>query len=363
WWSSHSEAAGGYRNSKHIFVGSERVVTSQSVDGSGYGWTFEDHNSYWYHPDHLGSTALVTDSRGLPYERMDYLAYGQSWVEKKYERPPDGSSGNGKIYHRFTSKEWDEETGLYAFPKRYYEPRLARWMSVDPAGFELASPMERGQNGALQPKSGYSVIEALNHYSYCSNNPILYTDPTGEQVFLVGITSVGGAGTGISYEMGVALSKTKDGKWEVGTYQTSGGGFYAGYGGSISLSITWFPKAQKIDDVKGTVLTVGGAGKIAGPISGGIDLNIPLDSPIMDFSFTGNIGLSGGTPEGHAIPTISTVQVRGSGESLKEAWKAGVDSGMLDDMPKEVIEMIKEHFKQVYLGVDQQKIQAPVNKE
>ncbi len=100
--------------------------------------------------------------------------------------------------------------------------------------------------------------------------------------------------------MGVALSKTQDGKWEVGTCQTSGGGFYAGYGGR---------------------------------------------------------------PEGHAIPTIATVQIKGSGESLKKAWKSGVDSGMLDDMPKEVIKMIKKHFKQVYLGVDQQKIQAPVNKE
>ncbi len=110
---------------------------------------------------------------------MDYLAYGQSWIEKKYEKAPDGSSGNGKIYHRFTSKEWDEETRLYSFPARYYEPRLARWMSVDPAGFELASPMERGQNGELQPKSGYSVIEALNHYSYVSNNPVKLVDPSG----------------------------------------------------------------------------------------------------------------------------------------------------------------------------------------
>ncbi len=94
------------------------------------------------------------------------------------------SPGNESLSAAFPDglsfKEWDAETGLYAFPARCYEPRLARWMSVDPEGFELASPMERGQNGELQPKSGYSVIEALNHYSYVGNNPLRCTDPTGE---------------------------------------------------------------------------------------------------------------------------------------------------------------------------------------
>ncbi len=60
-------------------------------------------------------------------------------------------------------------------------------MSVDQAGFELASPMERGQNGELQEKSGYYVIEALKHYSYEGNNPVRYVDPTGMDT-IVGIS-------------------------------------------------------------------------------------------------------------------------------------------------------------------------------
>lgn len=32
----------------------------------------------------------------------------------------------------FNAKEFDEETGLYYYGARYYEPRLSLWMSTDP---------------------------------------------------------------------------------------------------------------------------------------------------------------------------------------------------------------------------------------
>ncbi len=77
--------------------------------------------------------------------------------------------------YRFTGKEWDEETELYYMSARYQDPMTSRWISADPAGPELLNPM--GEDGNL--RSGFSVVESVNWYSYTSNNPLKYKDPSG----------------------------------------------------------------------------------------------------------------------------------------------------------------------------------------
>ena len=58
----------------------------------------------------------------------------------------------------FNAKEFDEETGLYYYGARYYNPRLSIWISPD----------------NLQEK-----LPEFSTYTYTHNNPIKYIDPDG----------------------------------------------------------------------------------------------------------------------------------------------------------------------------------------
>lgn len=71
--------------------------------------------------------------------------------------------------YQFTSKEYDEETGLYYMSARYQNPVNSRWVSSDPAGWALVNPN----------RSGFNIVEAQNPYSYTGNNPINFSDPSG----------------------------------------------------------------------------------------------------------------------------------------------------------------------------------------
>ncbi|ORC29592.1 hypothetical protein B4O97_18900 [Marispirochaeta aestuarii] len=170
WWTETADS-GSFRRAKHIYVGKERIVTRLSNPSTG-GTPYEDVNTYYYHPDHLGSAHCITDPQGNPYERIEYTPYGEMWIEIQED---EATASYNYIPFRFTAKEYDEETGLYYYGARYMDPKTSRWMSGDPAGYQLMNPM--GQDG--KPRQGYSIVEATNWYSYVSNNPVKYVDPTG----------------------------------------------------------------------------------------------------------------------------------------------------------------------------------------
>ena len=159
---------------KHIFVGQTRIAsklhyTDQTPSTRAL---YMQQNTFWYHPDHLGSTNWVTDAQGEGYEHFTYTPYGEAWVEEHL------SSKIHRMSHRFTGQELDPETGLYAFPARNYDPRTSRWLSADPAlGNYLPSP---GQSPMDLPGMG-GVFTSVNlqPYHYAGNNPLKYHDPTG----------------------------------------------------------------------------------------------------------------------------------------------------------------------------------------
>ncbi|MBN2835516.1 MAG: RHS repeat-associated core domain-containing protein, partial [Candidatus Delongbacteria bacterium] len=87
---------------------------------------------------------------------------GELWIEKE-------ADGFDLLPFKYTGLEFDKESNLYYASKRYFSPKTGIWLSADPAGGELINPN----------RQGFSIVESTNWYSYCSNNPVNYIDPTG----------------------------------------------------------------------------------------------------------------------------------------------------------------------------------------
>ena len=108
-----------------------------------------DGSVYYYHPDHLGSTTLVTNATGGVVEKTEYEPYGEVL-----------SGGNDR--YTFTGKELDT-SGLMYYGARYYDPVPGRFIQPDTLLPDMYNP------------------QALNRYSYALNNPYKYTDPSGNE--------------------------------------------------------------------------------------------------------------------------------------------------------------------------------------
>lgn len=107
---------------------------------------------YFYHPDHLGTSTFLTDVNGNAYQFFLNLPFGETMAEQsgsQYYQTP----------YKFNGKELDDETGLYYYGARYYDPKASIWLSVDPL-------MEKYQG--------------FNPYNYCMQNPVKLVDPDGK---------------------------------------------------------------------------------------------------------------------------------------------------------------------------------------
>jgi RHS repeat-associated protein len=154
--------------------------------------------TYYYASDHLGSSSVLTNNDGSYYERLEYLPYGEVWVEDA------AINSNYRTPYKFTGKELDKETGLYYFGARYYDARISRWISTDPAIEKFLPIRDKDkdkENDKKLPAGG--VYEPSNNdlYGYVGNNPVIFIDPDGNFRFgkrpLVHIKMLQIIGTGL----------------------------------------------------------------------------------------------------------------------------------------------------------------------
>jgi RHS repeat-associated protein len=93
------------------------------------------------------------------------LADGANTIQATYYYDAFGvhkeQTGTADNPYRYSGYMFDEESGLYYLKARFYDPELARFMQEDTYRGNSADPL------------------SLNLYTYVSNNPLVYWDPTG----------------------------------------------------------------------------------------------------------------------------------------------------------------------------------------
>ena len=141
---------------------------------------------------------------------MLYFPFGETWVNEV--------TNDRNLPYRFTGKELDEETQLYYFGARYYDPRVSLWTTTDPALtdylplYDKEDKRSRGRGRSILDPNGEAAVERtmpsldtdwgtnlemagmggvyeprnLSLYAYSHQNPMRFVDPDGESPIRAG---------------------------------------------------------------------------------------------------------------------------------------------------------------------------------
>ncbi len=107
---------------------------------------------YYHHASHLGSASYITNLDGEVVQHIEYTAWGEVFIEER--------NNTWNTPYLFNGKELDEETGLYYYGARYYNPRISLWYGVDPMAEKYPD---------------------FSPYAYTFNNPVKFVDPDGKE--------------------------------------------------------------------------------------------------------------------------------------------------------------------------------------
>lgn len=257
----HYSADGSMEIKENILTGEIEFVTY--LGGDGYSAPVVYKKNYdaagvtqdqmlYLHRDYQGSILAITNQVGVVLEKRQFDAWGA------IIQVQDGAGNvlNGLILldRGYTGHEHLQSVGLINMNGRLYDPKLHRFLQPD----NYVQDVSDTQN--------------YNRYGYVLNNPLKYTDPSGELSFksiggwfaknandilaaaaIIGGTAIlifGGPafaylgysliGSGIAH-FGAAYSEyTKTGDWAKASNN-------AGFSFSYSQSVDWFDGSSKTD--------------------------------------------------------------------------------------------------------------------
>ena len=231
----------------------------------------------------------------------------------------DNSSYNNSVAKlnpfRYRGYYYDTETGLYYLNSRYYDPAIGRFLNADDISY-------------IQP----TEINGLNLFAYCGNNPVMYTDPSGNLPWwgrlLIGIgiiavlavttiATAGIAGVGVGTAFAAGFSGSAIGIGASGAAVTIASGAFAGAvvgagigfaGGAIGGAISTGTWMGVLDGASSGFMW----GSITGAITGGIrsGINYARTTPLIR---------SVGAKE---LSSVKTTKVFSSNGAMESKWFA-----------------------------------------
>ena len=131
-------------------------------------------NMYYIHTDHLGSYCALTDAKRKVVQRNCFDPWGNFVGLRCNDDPPlDKGTPLTDLSFPITARGF---TGHEHYPYfkiinmngRLYDPVISRFFSPD------------------QYVQLPEFTQSFNRYSYCLNNPLKYTDPTGQELVIAG---------------------------------------------------------------------------------------------------------------------------------------------------------------------------------
>ena len=132
----------------------------------------------YFHHDHLGSIAAISNAQGAVVERLAFDPWGKRRNANGLPDPADSLAGS-YTDRGFTMHEHLDEVGVTHMNGRIYDPLIGRFMSADPF---IQAP---------------DNLQGYNRYAYVQNNPLNLVDPSGYKISfkkLVKIAVVVGVG-------------------------------------------------------------------------------------------------------------------------------------------------------------------------
>ncbi len=274
--------------------------------------------------DHLGSTRMQTDASGNQIQLFDYAPFGEMLGNA------GGRDGRWAGYTQsgihFTGKEQEGYEGAYMhyFGARYFSGGLGRFTSPD-------SPF--ADQTADNPQS-------WNLYSCVRNNPLLFTDPTGQDC--VYTSNQSDSSVTVTLERGDCTQKGGtyvNGTIDENSFQYNGSSLDVGFtdpNGNVGVLSTPLPGSSGSLD---GLAVLQRAGAMASPAA-----DPRFYSQFLGASLLGGVGYAAYGLYGSA--TLTTVGLRVA--RLAVAWPAAVQA--LKSLPKDQYRLVQEWVGQIKPG-------------